>query len=94
MFGIWFNRRPDSFRQRPDIDSQNTGHMALERMPIPLTSVNGRTGFNYHFPIRALQPAGLVAGQSLKLNDLMVTGNAVQQSLHINPLSDDNSTAF
>lgn len=70
----------------------NTSENAAYQRSQGLAFVNGfgNGGFNVLRQIAATQPAGIVPGPSLKLNNPAVTGN-INKSLDLQPLTDNRS---
>ena len=64
-----------AFKKREDINSQNTGLLALQRvLGLTLVPSNGGAGI-VSGVLNATNPATVVIGPSHKLNDPTVTGN-------------------
>ena len=81
------------YKRRPDINEQNTGHMVLEQSagyaPVAYTGIGG---IHVLRSMNATNPASIVPGNSLKLNDPTVTGNN-STGPKLNPLSKSNLNA-
>lgn len=76
-----------SFKKRPEINEQNTGRLALQRvLGLTLVPANGGAGIAVGV-LNATNPATVVPGPTHKLNDPTVTGN-VSGSPSLQPLSD------
>lgn len=79
------------FIRRPDINEQNTGHMAYQQYQgYALAGVNGNGGQGVRRTLNAINPATIAPGNSLVKRDPTVTGNPAT-ALTVQPLSDDNS---
>ncbi len=85
MFGRW---NPFKFSRRPEINEQNTGREAFQRVTgLAFTPSNGGAGIVFTRSPSALNPGTVMVGPSHKLNDPTVTGN-VSGSPHLQSLSD------
>lgn len=79
------------FIRRPDINEQNTGHLAYQQYNgYAYAGVNGNGGQGVRRALNATNPATIVPGNSLVFNDPTATGNP-NTNLGVQPLSDDNS---
>lgn len=82
------------FIRRPDINEQNTGHMAYQQYNgYALAGVNGNGGQGVRRSLNAINPATIVPGNSLVRLDPTVTGNP-NSNLEIQPLTDESSASI
>lgn len=80
------------FILRPDINEQNTGHLAYQQYNgYAYAGVNGNGGQGVRRTVNAINPATIVPGNSLVHRDPTVTGNP-NSNIGVQPLSDDSST--
>jgi len=79
------------FKRRPDINAQNTGHEAFQRvLGLGPTYIMGNGGIGVMRSLNATNAATLMVGPTYKVNDPTVTGN-VSGSPALQPLSDPNA---
>jgi len=84
MFGRW---NPFKYNRRPEINEQNTGREAFERVTgLSFTPSNGGAGIVFTRSPSPFNPGTVMVGPTHKLNDPTVTGN-VSGSVDVSPLS-------
>ena len=80
------------FIRRPDINEQNTGHLAYQQYNgYAFAGVNGNGGQGVRRTVNAINPATIAPGNSLVMRDPTVTGNP-NTNLGLQPLSPDQSS--